>query len=127
MFVTSRSTEIPNGSFQDRPFFSIMNRHSCQSLLFSLIPSQQKCFLTKKSKVKIDSPASTGNQGMYVKYASFPWPLLVAWNVCKKLARALHDRKIYTQDSVRSIKSYSYVQTVQQTIADQIRLWYESQ
>jgi len=68
-----------------------MIRHSCQSLLFSLIPFQKNGFLTKKAKVKIDSHAFAGSHGMYLKYASFPWPPLVAWNDCRRLARGQHN------------------------------------
>jgi hypothetical protein len=32
----------------------------------------------KKKKNEIDSPASGGGQGKYVKYVSFPWPPLEA-------------------------------------------------
>jgi hypothetical protein len=52
-------------------------------------------FLNKKAKVKIDSHASAGSHGMYMKYASFPWPPFVTWNCCKTLARGLRNRGDY--------------------------------
>jgi hypothetical protein len=36
-------------------------------------PTAQKQRVNKKQKVEIDSPASSGGQGKYMKYVSFPW------------------------------------------------------
>jgi hypothetical protein len=33
--------------------------------------------VNKKQNVEIDSPATSGGQGKYMKYVSFPWLLLV--------------------------------------------------
>jgi hypothetical protein len=62
-----------------------------------------------------------------MKYVSFAWPPVVARQDSKRLARAMPNSGSYfleknyfcTQDSVRSIKSYHSVGTVQKTIFDQ--------
>jgi hypothetical protein len=66
---------------------------------------------------------------------SFPWPPVVAAHDHKKLARALHSsgsywlykRYPYTQDSVKPIRSYHSLQTVQKMISDQNRVCHDSQ
>jgi hypothetical protein len=40
--------------------------------------TDQKKHVSKKQNVEIDSPASSGGQEKYVKYASVPWPPLEA-------------------------------------------------
>jgi hypothetical protein len=56
--------------------------------LFSLIHSK-KTVLTKKAEEKIDSSASTGSHGKYMKYVSFPWSPVVAAHDRKRLTRAI--------------------------------------
>jgi hypothetical protein len=41
--------------------------------------------LNRKQNAEIDSPASSGGQGNYMKYVSFPWPLLEsAFSILKR-------------------------------------------
>jgi hypothetical protein len=54
-----------------------MIRDCWQSSLFLLIPSQKVDFNKKKLMLKIDSAASIGGQGKYMKYVSFSWPPVV--------------------------------------------------
>jgi hypothetical protein len=74
---------------------------------FPLIPSH--FFLTKKLQLKLDSAASNGSNGKYMKYGSFLLPSVVAARDSKSNAQQqkfLALKKYpYTQDSVMSIRS----------------------
>ena len=86
-------------------------------------------------KLKIDSAASTGSSGNYMKHFCFPWPPVVAAHDRKRLARARIAVEVI--GSIKTIlipriqlcpsESYHSPQTVQKTISDQNRLCYDNQ
>jgi hypothetical protein len=65
-------------------FRKLMIWHCWQSPFFPLFPSNY--FLTKKLKLKLDSAASTGSKGKYMKCESLPLPSVVAAHDSKSTA-----------------------------------------
>ena len=82
------------------------------------------CFLTKKQTLKIDSAASRGGHGKYMKYASFPWPSVVAAPHC--IAELVSGSRKTNPYVLISISSYHTLQTVQKTISYHNRLGYDN-
>jgi hypothetical protein len=78
--------------------------------LFSLIPSQTTV-VTKKLMLQIDSTASAGSHGKYMKNVSFPWPPVVKAHDRKRLARALQ-RKLLALEKLSLYSGLSYIHQV---------------
>jgi len=57
------------------------------------IDSFSEFFKAKSPTLKIDSAASTGSSGSYMKYVIFLWPPVVAADAPKRLAPTLHIRR----------------------------------
>jgi hypothetical protein len=72
-------------------------------------------FLPKKVTLKIDSAASDGSHGNYMKYVSFLWPPVVA-------AQALHSNaKLLALEKLSPNPEFSYVPPPDPTISFQLR------
>jgi hypothetical protein len=84
--------------------------------------------------LRIDSNASTGNHGKYMKYVSFPWRRVMAARDCKRLVQALHSSGIIGSKKTSLYPGFSYIhqilpfiQTVQKMISDQNCVCYDNQ
>jgi hypothetical protein len=85
-FLPSLYTELLDGYFQEKHFYKCYD----WALTLVLLIPQQKLFYQKSLRLKIHSPASTEEQGNYMKYVNFLWsPMLLARDL-KRLAWVLH-------------------------------------